>query len=43
VKLKTAPGDAWEELAKMAAEEQALAKRVDAMMTEWAALGEQLG
>jgi ATP-binding cassette subfamily F protein 3 len=41
-KLKSAPGDAWEELAKAAAEEQALAKRVDALMTEWAALGEQL-
>jgi ATP-binding cassette, subfamily F, member 3 len=42
-KLRSAPGDAWEELAKMAAEEQALARRVDSMMTEWAALGEELG
>jgi ATP-binding cassette, subfamily F, member 3 len=42
-KLKTAPGDAWEELAKWAAEEQALARRVDQMMTEWAKLGEELG
>ena len=41
-KLKSAPGDAWEELAKMAAEEQALARRVDTMMTEWAKLGEEL-
>jgi ATP-binding cassette, subfamily F, member 3 len=41
-RLKSASSDAWEEIAKMAAEEQALARRVDSMMTEWAKLGEQL-
>jgi ATP-binding cassette subfamily F protein 3 len=39
-KLKAAPGDDWEKLAKMASEEQALAKRVDAMLMEWAQISE---
>jgi ATP-binding cassette subfamily F protein 3 len=40
--LKTAPGDDWEKLAKMAQEEQALTKKVDAMLLEWARLSEEL-
>jgi ATP-binding cassette, subfamily F, member 3 len=39
-KLKAAPGDDWEALAKMAREEQALTKKVDAMLMEWAKLSE---
>jgi ATP-binding cassette, subfamily F, member 3 len=41
-KLKTAPGDDWEKLTKMAQEEQALTKRVDAMLLEWARLSEEV-
>ncbi|MEI7894235.1 MAG: ABC-F family ATP-binding cassette domain-containing protein [Myxococcales bacterium] len=41
-KLRTAAGDAWEELAKLAEDEQALAKKLDALMIEWAALSEEL-
>jgi ATP-binding cassette subfamily F protein 3 len=40
--LKAAPGDAWEKLAKMAQEEQALTKKVDAMLVEWARLSEEV-
>jgi ATP-binding cassette subfamily F protein 3 len=39
-KLKASPGDDWEKLAKMAHEEQALTKKVDAMLMEWAKLSE---
>ncbi len=39
-KLREDPGGDWAKLAKMAAEEQALTKRVDAMMSEWAKLSE---
>ena len=41
-KLKMSQGDDWEKLAKMAQEEQALAKRVDAMLIEWARLSEEV-
>jgi ATP-binding cassette subfamily F protein 3 len=41
-KLREDPAGDWAKLAKMAAEEQALAKRVDALMTEWTKLGEEL-
>ena len=39
--LKTAPGDDWEKLAKMARDEQALTKSVDSMLVEWARLSEE--
>jgi ATP-binding cassette subfamily F protein 3 len=39
-RLKAAPGDDWEKLAKMAHDEQALTKKVDAMLIEWAKLSE---
>ena len=42
-KLREDPAGDWAKLAKMATEEQAVAKRVDAMMTEWTRLGEELG
>ena len=42
-KLKEDPAGDWAKLAKMAAEEQALKKRVDVMMAEWAKLGEDQG
>ncbi len=41
-RLRTAPGDDWEKLAKMAQEEQALAKRIELMMTEWTQLSGEL-
>jgi ATP-binding cassette subfamily F protein 3 len=41
-KLKAAPGDDWEKLAKMAQEEQTLTRKVDAMLVEWARLSEEL-
>jgi len=41
-KLKAAPGDDWEKLAKMAQEEQALQKKVDSMLVEWARLSEEI-
>ena len=34
-RLKEDPGGDWAKLAKLAAEEQAVTKRVDAMMAEW--------
>jgi ATP-binding cassette subfamily F protein 3 len=37
-KLKEAPTDGWEQLTKMAHDEQALAKRVDSLLMEWARL-----
>jgi ATP-binding cassette subfamily F protein 3 len=40
-KLKEPPTNGWEELTKMAQEEQALTKRVDAMLIEWARLSEE--
>ena len=40
-KLREDPAGNWERIAKLAAEEQALAKRVDALMTEWASLSEK--
>jgi ATP-binding cassette subfamily F protein 3 len=40
--LKAAPGDDWEKLAKMAQEEQALTKKVDSMLVEWARLSEEV-
>jgi ATP-binding cassette subfamily F protein 3 len=39
-KLKADPGGDWAKLAEMAAEEQALAKKVDLMMSEWSKLSE---
>jgi ATP-binding cassette subfamily F protein 3 len=41
-KLREAPGADWESLAKMAHEEQVLAKTVDAMLVEWARLSEEV-
>jgi ATP-binding cassette subfamily F protein 3 len=41
-KLREAPGGDWEKLAKMAHEEQLLAKTVDAMLVEWARLSEEV-
>jgi ATP-binding cassette, subfamily F, member 3 len=41
-RLKEAPGNDWEKLAKMAREEQALTKKVDAMLVEWARLSEEV-
>jgi len=41
-KLREDPAGDWAKVAKMAAEEQALAKRVDALMTEWTKLGADL-
>jgi ATP-binding cassette subfamily F protein 3 len=41
-KLREDPAGDWAKLAKLAAEEQALAKRVDLLMTEWTKLGEEL-
>ncbi|HEX3346220.1 MAG TPA: ATP-binding cassette domain-containing protein [Polyangiaceae bacterium] len=41
-KLKVSPGDDWEKLAKMAQEEQSLARRVDSMLLEWARLSEEV-
>jgi ATP-binding cassette subfamily F protein 3 len=41
-KLKEAPGQDWEKLARMAREEQALTKKVDAMLIEWARLSEEV-
>ncbi len=40
--LRLAPGNDWEKLAKMAAEERALAERVDTMMKQWSRLSEQV-
>ena len=41
--LKEDPAGDWAKLAKMAAEEQALSKKVDSLMSEWTSLGEELG
>ena len=41
-KLREDPAGDWAKIAKMAAEEQALSKRVDALLTEWTKLGEDL-
>jgi ATP-binding cassette, subfamily F, member 3 len=41
-KLREDPAGDWAKLAKMAAEEQALAKRVDSLVTEWTRLGVEL-
>jgi ATP-binding cassette subfamily F protein 3 len=41
--LKEDPGGDWEKIARMAAEEQALARKVDQMMSEWSKLSEELG
>ena len=41
-KLREDPAGDWAKLAKMAAEEQAVAKRVDTLLTEWTKLGEEL-
>ncbi len=38
--LRTAPGDDWENLTKMAREEQALTRKVDSLLLEWARLSE---
>ena len=40
-KLKEDPGGDWAKVAEMAAAEQALSKRVDVMMSEWAKLSEE--
>ncbi|EYE99996.1 ABC-F family ATP-binding cassette domain-containing protein [Chondromyces apiculatus] len=40
--LKQDPGGDWAKLARKATEEQALTKRVDAAMTEWMTLSEEL-
>jgi ATP-binding cassette subfamily F protein 3 len=41
-RLGEAPGEDWEKLAKMAREEQALTKKVDTMLVEWARLSEEM-
>ncbi|MDB4944181.1 MAG: ATPase component of transporter [Labilithrix sp.] len=41
--LREDPAGDWAKLARMATEEQALARRVDQMMAEWTTLGEELG
>jgi ATP-binding cassette subfamily F protein 3 len=41
-KLREAPGDDWEKLAQLAKDEQALAKKVDTMLVEWARLSEEI-
>ena len=41
-KLKEDPAGDWAKIAKMATEEQALSKRVDALLAEWTKLGEDL-
>ena len=40
--LREDPGGDWAKLAKMAAEEQALSKRVENMMSEWEKLSGEL-
>ncbi|HEY6463602.1 MAG TPA: ATP-binding cassette domain-containing protein, partial [Polyangiaceae bacterium] len=42
VALKASASDDWEKLAKMAQEEQALTKKVDSMLVEWARLSEEV-
>jgi ATP-binding cassette subfamily F protein 3 len=41
-KLREDPGGDWEKIAKWAAEEQTIARRVDQMMAEWTRLGTEL-
>ncbi|MDP9002593.1 MAG: ATP-binding cassette domain-containing protein [Myxococcota bacterium] len=41
-RLREAPGEDWEMLARMARDEQSLTKRVDSMLVEWARLSEEL-
>jgi ATP-binding cassette subfamily F protein 3 len=41
-KIKDGSGQDWEKLAKMAHDEQALTKKVDAMLLEWARLSEEV-
>jgi ATP-binding cassette subfamily F protein 3 len=41
-RLREAPGEDWEKLAKMARDEQALTKKVDSMLVEWARLSEEV-
>jgi ATP-binding cassette subfamily F protein 3 len=41
-KIKEGPGQDWEKLAKMAHDEQALTKKVDSMLLEWARLSEEV-
>jgi ATP-binding cassette subfamily F protein 3 len=41
--LREDPAGDWAKLAQKAAAEQALSKKVDAMMTEWANLSEDKG
>jgi ATP-binding cassette, subfamily F, member 3 len=41
-RLRAASGEEWEMLAKMAHEEQALSKKVDAMVVEWTRLSEEV-
>ena len=41
-KIRQGPGADWEMLAKMAHEEQALTKKMDAMLLEWARLSEEV-
>ncbi|HEY8091940.1 MAG TPA: ABC-F family ATP-binding cassette domain-containing protein [Polyangiaceae bacterium] len=40
--LRSSGGDDWEKLAKMAQEEQALTRKVDSMLVEWARLSEEV-
>ena len=40
-KLKETPGDDWEKLAKMAAEEQSVSKKVETLMSEWERLSRE--
>jgi len=41
--LKEDPAGNWEKIANLAREEQALSRRIESMMSEWSALGEELG
>jgi len=41
-RLKAAPGEDWERLAELATEERALTSRIEALMTEWSTLGEEI-
>ncbi len=41
-RLRQGPGEDWEKLAKMAHDEQALARKVDTMLLEWAKLSEEV-
>jgi hypothetical protein len=41
-KLREAPGSDWEKLAEIAASEQALQRKVDSMLMEWAKLSEEV-